>query len=705
MSALKKLVYTTLTFCIIVSTNSIKANINTNYQTVKVNPRATVSLFTNADVVKPGQTFYAVFHLQLKPGWHSYWINPGESGLAPAVNWQLPSNFTAAPIEYLPPKRLILDNFVTFVYERQADYIIPITATANAATGKYNIYANFDYLICSKDACEPESADLGFAITVGSGSQFNHKTETVERLLAQQAKSLTSSMHYQVDGKTLKLIIKPAPTLIAESKKNIKEVIFFPQQSGLIKLEQLPTTTWSDDTLTLRLARDFKLPENTIDGIVAFVMRDGQHYYYQLHARPKDKDDNTGMALTNTPHASLLWYLLLAFIGGIILNIMPCVFPILSLKAISIFEARHQHYRSNLMHGIAYTVGILVSFLIFAIIVLILKQFGHLVGWGFQMQSPTVVAILTYILFIIGLNLSGVFQFSNRFANIGQGLVTPGNYRGSFFTGVLAVVVATPCTAPFMGTAIGFAFTQPPLILTTILLALGLGMALPLLLLSIVPILRYCLPKPGHWMVTFKEFLAFPMYLSCAWLLWVLMQQTQSVNVLLILAGLVLIAFGCWLLNKSKRMTSVLGILTLIVFIIAIYPLYHLPNNTTTPSSPHKITSKTNTFNTESLQNLLAEHKPVMVNITADWCLTCKLNENTVLNTETFQQALNNTQVVFLQGDWTNRNASIFHYLQQFDRSGIPFTIIYNRQGEYRILPNILTMQNTLDMLEWADEN
>lgn len=388
------------------------------------------------------------------------------------------------------------------------------------------------------------------------------------------------------------------------------------------------------------------------------------------------------------PHA-----LLLALFGGIILNLMPCVFPVLSIKVMSLTQADPARMAS---HGWSYTAGVLVSFLALAGILLAARAGGEAIGWGFQLQSPMLVTALIYLFVVMALALAGNIQLGQRWMGAGESLTSKHGLQGSFFTGVLAAVVASPCTAPFMGAALGFALTQPTTIGILVFAALGFGMALPLLLLCYAPGLTRYLPKPGGWMETFKEVLAFPLYLTAIWLLWVLGRQAGMNAVAAACVGALLIAFGFWLLGKKKAGgKSVLLIMVVLLCwaAAALLPWKTLQNNTaSTLWQP---------WSEQKLKSLRAEGKPVFVNMTADWCLTCLANERLVLSTSEIEQAFKDQGIVALKGDWTNADPAITTFLQTYGRSGVPLYVWFpaGHQGTGILLPQLLTRGQTLSTL------
>jgi tRNA (mo5U34)-methyltransferase len=381
----------------------------------------------------------------------------------------------------------------------------------------------------------------------------------------------------------------------------------------------------------------------------------------------------------------------LALAGGVLLNLMPCVFPVLSIKAMSVVSGAGHDQRG---HGLAYTAGVVLSFGILAAVLLALRAGGEAIGWGFQLQSPLVVGILIYVLFALGLSLSGLFDFGTRLMGVGQGLADKGGLSGSFFTGVLACVVASPCTAPFMGTALGVAVLMPWPMAMSIFLALGLGLALPMLALSFSPALARRLPRPGPWMETFKQAMAFPLYLAVVWLLWVLARQTDANGLAAVLAGMVVLAFALWLGGKRDRGPSLAVARHVAVGLSLILAVAALGTAVRFESEPHASRGAWwESYNPERLAELRADpDQAVLVNMTADWCVTCLVNERVALNTDSVRQAMAEHDVAYLKGDWTRRDPAITEYLAEFGRNGVPLYVLYPRNGdEPRVLPQVLT--------------
>lgn len=401
-------------------------------------------------------------------------------------------------------------------------------------------------------------------------------------------------------------------------------------------------------------------------------------------------------ATQDTEKAEPVWLwqaLLFAALGGMILNLMPCVFPVLSIKVMSLVQADSSRLR---LHGWAYTFGIIACFVGFASILLIAKSGGEAIGWGFQLQSPGLITALAYLFFVMGLSMSGMVQFGTSWMGAGQSLTQKSGLTGSFFTGVLAAVVASPCTAPFMGTALGFALTQPAYVCLAVFAALGFGMALPLLLLCYIPSLAERLPKPGVWMETLKEFLAFPLYLSAIWLLWVLTNQVSSNLMAGVCVGAVAIAFAFWLNNRPAEGLSlkIHKLVALIAIVVAILLPYKLLQKSTE-------TSRWQAYSPQLLQELRDQGRPIFIDLTADWCLTCLANEKVTLTQAEVEAAFDAQKIATLKGDWTNRDPKISELLAEYGRSGVPLYLWFpaNRSGKADVLPQLLTPALVLETI------
>ena len=398
---------------------------------------------------------------------------------------------------------------------------------------------------------------------------------------------------------------------------------------------------------------------------------------------------------------SLLSALLLALGGGLVLNLMPCVLPVLSIKAVGLLESGESHTKAR-SHALFYTAGVLCSFALIGIAIVSLRSAGHALGWGAQLQQPLVVGVLACVMLAVGLSMSGVVQFGASLGNVGHSLASRSGHAGDFFTGVLAVAVASPCTAPLMGSALAYAFAAPMLNALLVFLMLGIGLALPFLLIGFVPSLARLLPRPGAWMETLKQVLAFPMYLTAVWLVWVLAHQRGADAVGLVLVAAVLLAMTLWWFERSRSRGLVSRALVVVLALLTLVPLYylaHVPAQTQTATVAEGVVA----YTPEKLAELRKSGTPVFVDMTADWCVTCKANEHAVLDTDAFRDLLKRTGAVYMKGDWTDVNDTIAAFLQQYHSPGVPLYVVFPKDGgEGRKLPTVLTTSLVDDALKGA---
>jgi thiol:disulfide interchange protein DsbD len=417
---------------------------------------------------------------------------------------------------------------------------------------------------------------------------------------------------------------------------------------------------------------------------------------------PNAGGPNAAMSAAGPLSIGLAFALLLAFAGGLVLNLMPCVLPVLAIKAVGVLESNTSRAESR-RHALAYAVGVIATFLAIGLAILGLRGAGHAVGWGTQLQQPVIVALLACVLFAVGLSMSGVVSFGSRLGNFGSGLARRGGTAGHFFTGVLAVVVASPCTAPFMGVALAYAFVAPPAHEILVMLVLGIGLALPLTLVGLVPALARLLPKPGRWMETLKQVLAFPMYLSAVWLVWVLGHQRGADAVALVLVAMVLIAAAAWWHGRApagRRFGHAFTAVLVIAAVAAFYAVARVAPPARAAAAPGNAVA----FSPDKLQSLRDAGTPVFVAIGADWCVTCKANEYAVLDTSRFHALLETTGAVYMKGDWTDVDPEIGAYLREYHSPGVPLYVVYPRGGGAgHALPTVLTASLVRNALEHAD--
>jgi len=655
--------------------------------------------------LKPGTQSWVGILLAPDKGWHVYWQNPGDSGLVTRVSWDLPEGITAGDIQWPYPHRESLGDIVNYGYSEPTLHMVALTIAPATASGPAKLGAHANWLVCA-DICIPGSADLSLTLPVSDREPQPDpaNAQAFADARAQLPKPLDAAVDdFQIADSQFRLHIT------ANALKGAKSIEFFPISAELLNHSAPQQTRLDADAGDLLLSQDLSPyyldPPESVDGVLVVNGASGT-VAWQVKAAPgqvaalpsapagtaaASTTSNDGAsapadAPTQTLPASLPLVLAFAFLGGLILNLMPCVFPVLSLKALAVMrantsEGEHRH------HALAYTAGVLATFVGVASVLIALRLGGAALGWGFQLQSPLFVGILVYVLFILGLSMSGHLEIGGRLMGIGQSLTQRQGMAGSFFTGVLAVVVASPCTAPFMGTALGYALTQPPIVALLVFAVLGLGLALPFLLLGFVPKLAAWLPKPGAWMQTFRQLLAFPLYLTVVWLLYVLGGLTDRYGMALALVGLVLIGFAVWLASLKGRATHALAALaTLAALAVFAHPALR------GAGAPVASTAGAPTaWSQEQFDTLRAQGRTVFVDFTADWCLTCKVNEKLALRSDKVQKAFAAHDVAYMVGDWTRTDPEITKVLQRYGRSGVPLYLISVNGGEPQVLPQLLT--------------
>ena len=642
-------------------------------------PRDTVSLVSEVDTVAPGKPFRIGLHLQMAPGWHTYWRNPGDAGAPADLQLALPQGASARPIDWPTPRRIAEGPLMTYAYS--GDLLLPVTITPTA--GDTAIRAHAEWLVC-REICVPEEADFQLDLPAGTG-----QPSAQAALFAALARQLPRpSPWHAVIGNDGTLLVQ-GPEL---TPATVVDAWFIPDASGVIlDSAAQPLTVWHGGfTLGLRPAKGFHATA-PLTGVLSVRDRSGLETDVDLNAQP-------GAVPAPPPAISLNRALLLAFIGGLILNLMPCVFPVLALKIIALTGAPRGKAR---WQAVAYTAGVLVAFAALGATLLAARAAGSAAGWGFQFQSPVFVAVMAWLLFAIGLNLSGVFAVGSGLVRTGHGLATRPGQLGSFFTGLLAVVVATPCTAPFMGVAIAAGLAAPPAVTMLVFIVMGLGLAAPYALLATVPALGRLAPRPGRWMEILRQVLAFPMYGASAWLIWVISQEAGPTGVLATSAGLVLLGFAGWVVGVTQSSTGKgRRIGQSAAATAALAALAVLSGIATAPSTPADAAiSGAEPFNASRLAALRAEGRPVFVDMTAAWCVTCLVNERVAIDTTAVRQAFADHHVAYMKGDWTRQDPRITDYLRENGRDGVPLYVYYPPSGPPQVLPQILTENTVLSEL------
>lgn len=662
-------------------------------------PKVQAELVSSVEAIVPGQPFEIGLRQSIEPNWHTYWKNPGDSGEPTRISWILPDGFSASEIAWPLPDAIPVGPLKNYGYSDRVLLPVVITPPKHLSGNQVTLTADATWLVCEK-ICIPESAKLSITMPVAT-DQSNAKPSQFAPDFDAARRGLPLPADWPVSaeiGDHLSLIIDTAD-LDAE---RIARVEFFPSKWGLIDHAAPQVAEWRDSGLTLKL-KPGDLVRGTarqeIVGVLAVTERieNGTvRHGFQLSTRIRSPgSDGASTSVQNAFAGFTFWHaLLFAVLGGIILNAMPCVLPILSLKVMSL--AQHSG-GSAARGGLAYLIGVLVSFACLACLIIFLKSVGTQIGWGFQFQSPAFVLAMIALFFALGLSMSGVFDIGGNVVGAGEALTRRAGPSGSFFTGMLATIAATPCTAPFMGVAVGYAVTQSSFETFAVLMALGLGFAAPIVLLAWTDAARRILPRPGPWMETLKQALAFPLYATVAWLAWVLAVQTGSDGVLA--AGMVLTAIGlsAWIIGQpmgTLRLRTSISAAIILGAILLLPGLTKVDGRAPVEQAAAGVDKEgAEQFSLDAVARHRSNGRPVFVNLTAAWCISCKVNERIALSTDGFRAALKQHDIAYLKGDWTNRNDEIAAVLRSFGRAGVPLYLLYpaNTSAKPVMLPQILT--------------
>jgi len=600
---------------------------------------------------------------------------------------------------------------VNFGYEEEILLPISVTVPEDYSGESVVLSTMAQWYVCDQ-ICIPGEQRLSLTLPVGVMSEPN---VSASQLFANARENLPTSEHdiksiIAVAGERISLGFESSNTVFAE----YANAWFFPDQRRIIKPGPLRDVSIQQNLLAITHQQPRRMLENLTEvfGVLVLENEEGTRTAFEFVDPAVDANlititplagmDNSGSGFGS---GGLPLYMLFAMLGGMILNLMPCVFPVLSIKALSFTKNIGESRYKQRMDGVAYTVGVITAFVVLASALIALRAGGEAVGWAFQFQQPWFLAFIVYLFFLMGLSLSGVFEIGTSIMGVGASLSDQGGYKGSFFTGVLATTVATPCTAPFMGPAIGFALAQSWAVAMLVFISLGLGMALPILVLSFAPILFRYLPKPGAWMETFKQFMAFPLYVSALFFLWVLGNQVGVIGMSLVLVGCVLFAFAAWMYQRRFSMGPTMRAAQIAVGVGAFaVAIYLMQSSFLQSSGSNQVVSQEfdadgnpiqnyEIFSAARLNELQSEGRPVFLNMTAAWCITCLANEQTTLGTERVQQSMSDNDITYMKGDWTNEDPEITAVLDQFNRPSVPLYVLYpgDASKEPLILPQILT--------------
>ena len=684
-------------------------------------PRDAASLVTDSDAITPGQPFHLGLRLRMQPGWHTYWSNPGDAGAPPDLTI---TGAQAGPIAFPAPERLQEGPFTSFAYT--GEILLPLTATATAPA---QIEATANWLICAT-VCVPEQARFHLTLPAGPAAP-----STEAPLFAAATANTPRPSPYAAH-------VTPDGVLWLQASLPVREALFFPAEPGAIDQDAPQLLTVTRDYLSVAL-KPLKKPLSAISGVLRLTDAGGQVENLAVSAAPGARPaglaaptlagpQSNPAASTTAPHGpqttmappfgtpdataldaiqgttnpptpaalpptaaapGLLQALLLAFAGGLILNLMPCVLPVLALKAVSLASMSGASRPRVRREAAAYTAGVVLAFCTIGAVILGARAAGSAIGWGEQFQSAVFTTAIGWLLFATGLNMSGVFTIGASVAGVGQGFAA----RSSFATGLLAVVVATPCTAPFMGAALAAALSLPALAGMAVFVALGLGLAAPYAALALSPHAARLLPRPGAWMEIFRNILAFPMYAAALWMVWVAAQQTSQVGLAFVFASFLLVGFAAWAYgflqtrDHAVLLPRLLGASALASLAAAVLLLAAIGRAPPAAAAQRTAADFSQPYSPALLASLRAAHRPVLVDMTAAWCVTCLVNEQVALTPAAVRDAFSRHHVAYLKGDWTRQDAGITAFLRAHDRSGVPLYVFYPASGAPEVLPQILT--------------
>jgi thiol:disulfide interchange protein DsbD len=699
-------------------------------------------VFRNAQLY-PGAGDHGGLYFKLEPGWHVYWKNPGDAGLPPHIHWTLPEGITADPLQFTAPKRLPLGPLMDYGYEDEVVFPFRLEIAKTVKPGVAVLHAKVDWLVC-RASCIPGKADLEITQKILSASSVSEPDDgpgaEIWKRLARLLPDALPANERAVFQPT-----KEGFRLNVETGRRETTATFFPEDQDILDNPAPQKVTPTANGLILDLKKDASLTANPAQLKGVLELSGGRNYEIvalppgmavpsaqQAGSEPSEKlaagakapgDTGALVAGVETPayQASALqgakstlqpcgtgilerartgnWLRMLkasglAFLGGLLLNLMPCVFPVLFLKGLALVNSGNEERRTLRTHGLVYAAGILVSFWVLVAVLLGLRAAGATLGWGFQFQSPIFLALMAGLLFFLGLSLAGQFEIGLTLTSAGGALAQKQGYTGSFFTGVLAVVVATPCTAPFMGAAVGYALAQSAAVTFAVFTALALGLAAPYVALTLQPAWTRLLPKPGAWMEVLRQAVAVPIFATVIWLAWVLAGGYGSGLLASLLGSFLLLAVAGWFLGRwpAKRWSSIVAaaILLGVVALDALAP----QKLTTAPEtlSPPEMRGLWQPWSEAAVSRSLAAGQPVFVDFTASWCLSCQVNERVALNQPDVIKAFQGKNVVLMKADWTRHDEAITQALTALGRSGVPAYALYvPGQSQPQLLPEVLT--------------
>lgn len=696
-----------------------------------VTPNIEVELVSEVSSVKPGEHFAAALRMRPAPGWHIYWQYPGDSGAPPKIKWNIGGTPLPGTLHWPTPERIPFGPLVNYGYAEETFLIADLAAPKELTLGsKATLSADAEWLVCQEE-CIPGDATLSLTLPVedqtpAPNAQWRAAFDKTRTEWPVPSTEVQISAKYE-KGRYLLQFSAPR-----EIDRGDFEATFFPLHGGLIENAAPQKLTKSTDPMVLELEVDRATNKGQrelegvlvanhpwapgrssrgilfsalVQGVTASTSESpGKASQTATHAAASNA---TSDPFANTGFGSALFF---AFLGGLILNLMPCVFPILSIKILGFVENAEKEGSHRVAHSLVFALGVILSFLGLAAAIIILQAAGTKLGWGFQLQSPAFVVGTALLMFAIALNMLGLFEVGYGLQNASGKVGLSNGLFGSFVSGVIATAVATPCTAPFMGSAVAFALTLPPIMASLIFLSLGVGMAAPYVLLTLSPTVLKLLPRPGNWMVIFRQLMAFPLFATVIWLAWVLSLQTSTSGVLGLMSGLLVLLFGLWFYGQfgsvhrsslTRRCAQAIALVSAAAALWTAWPTMMMePNQVAAQGYTDPWGQHWETFSPEALALLRAKNTPVYLDFTAAWCITCQVNKRLVFSSNEVRDLIKSRKIVLMRADWTNRDERISAALNDFGRRGVPLNVIYkDGASEPTILPSILTASTVKEAL------
>ena len=664
-------------------------------------------LLADREIVAPGDRFHLGIHQIMPEGWHTYWRNPGDNGLPIELEWQVPDGVMIGDVIWPAPVELPLAGFIMdYGYKDEVTLPLPITVSEDFTGDQLEISVKAFWLVC-EEVCIPEDRELSLTLPVAAEGRDHPVDYWYVQASLDAEPQPDERVRAELNLASQGLVLTLTGGDLVDPAVEWRELKFFPFDKDLIEHAAEQRLDRGAEKVRLVMEPSWGLSDGLRvghGGVVSYEVAEAgswQTRYIEIWAEPGEDTRPISMAAADTVQADagLALLLLLAFGGGLILNLMPCVFPILSIKALSFVEIAHEDPARIRRHGLLFMAGVVLSFVALALLLVGLREFGLPVGWGFQLQTPVVVAVLAMLFFAIGLNLLGMFEVGTGLQNVGGSLTDGGGGRAAFFTGVLAVVVAAPCVGPLAAGALGAALTQPALIVVLVSAAMGLGLAAPFVLFSFLPNLLRYMPKPGAWMDTFKQALAFPMFASALWLAWVLTIQSGPAGILFLGMGMLALTLAIWSGRRTGRVWAAISTFALIATLASTLWVARLP----AASSTQHMAADERAWSRTLVAELQADGQAVFIDVTAAWCVTCQVNKVRVLDDADVNAAFAQYNVAKLRADWTNRDADIAELIAQHGQAGVPLYLLYPASGgPAQVLPTVLMEESFIAALEAA---